>query len=41
MLGFDCREEVWVGWGFSEVQAAFVDTLATMYGDMMRGTATR
>jgi len=41
LLGFDCREEVWVGWGFSEVQAAFVATLATMYGNMMRGIATR
>jgi hypothetical protein len=32
LLGFGCREEVPVGSGVSEVQAAFVTTPATMYG---------
>jgi hypothetical protein len=33
LLGFGCPEGVRVGWGVSEVQAAFVTTLATVYGN--------
>ena len=32
LLAFGCREGVWVGSGVSEVQAAFVTTVATVYG---------
>ena len=32
LLGFGCREGVWVGSGVSEVQAAFVTTLASGFG---------
>jgi hypothetical protein len=28
LLGFGCPDGVWVGWGVSEVRAAFVTTLA-------------
>lgn len=30
LLGFGCPESDQVGWGVSQVQAAFVTTLATM-----------
>jgi hypothetical protein len=33
LLGFGCPEGVRVGWGVSEVQAAFVTTPATVYGN--------
>jgi hypothetical protein len=31
LLGFGCQDEVWVGSGVSEVMAAFVTSLATMW----------
>jgi hypothetical protein len=33
LLGFGCPEGVQVGWGVSEVQAAFVTSPATVYGN--------
>jgi hypothetical protein len=30
LLGFGCPERVQVGWGVSEVQAAFVTTITTL-----------
>jgi hypothetical protein len=37
LLGFGCWDGLWVGWGVSEVQAAFVTSLATTSGVMMTG----
>jgi hypothetical protein len=37
LQGFGCPGGVWVGSGVSQVQAAFVTSLATVYGTMMTG----
>jgi len=37
LLGFGCPDGVQVGWGVSEVLAAFCTTLAAMYGTATTG----